>query len=300
MTPTAARAGVVDNTTPALARSWHAVARSDELGHEPLPVRLLDRNWTVERRGHRIIAGPDVPWALEERYGLIWLAPRESSAPLHDFPEWDDPTFDRAYAATVRTPVSAAQLVDNFLDAAHFPFVHAGTFGVGESAMVQDRGVVREGWRVSTTFDTWYRNSDDPLVATGEHPEIQPQQLVKIGSASFGVLLRLGFPVTGATFAILFCCQPETRRCTRVYKLLARNDLGGDSTRMRDCIRHEDRILREDLAILERYERMELHTNLRVEVHTRADRLSVAYRRLLGELLAVENGQRPGREGSTA
>ena len=276
---------VVDNTTPALAHSWHAVARADELGAGTLGIRLLDHAWTLERRGDRIAAGPGRPWGVQERYGLVWLAPCAPHADLHDFHEWDDAGFDRAFTTTVRTPVSAAQLVDNFLDAAHFPFVHADTFGVDESALVHDRGVERDGWFVRTTFDTWYRNFDDPLVATGEHPEVQRQNLVKIGSASFTVLLRLGFPVTGATFTILFCCQPETRQSTRVYKLLARDDLGGDPERMRTCIADEDRILAEDLALLERYERMELHTDLRVEVHTRADRLSVAYRRLLGDLL---------------
>ena len=29
-----------------------------------------------------------------------------------------------------------AQLLDNFLDFTHFPFIHAGTFGAGEDALV--------------------------------------------------------------------------------------------------------------------------------------------------------------------
>jgi len=45
----------------------------------------------------------------------------------------------------------------------------------------------------------------------------------------------------------------------------------------------EDLILSEDLAVLERYARMEIHLDPRVEVHTKGDRLSLAWRRLLAE-----------------
>ena len=122
------------------------------------------------------------------------------------------------------------------------------------------------------------------------HPS--PQRLFKQGSASTCVLLRLGFPVTGSTFVILFCCQPETATSTRVYKLLARNDLDGDLDRMASTIKDEDAITLEDLAVLEKFHKMELHIDLRVEVHTRADKLSVAWRRLLADLVALDSGVR--------
>ena len=227
---------------------------------------------------------------VAERYGLIWLAPAAPMADIPAFPEWDAPEsagFDRVRTSIVRTPVSAAQLVDNFLDAAHFPFVHTGTFGDERAAPVVDDGTDRDGWSVWTVFDTWYRNADDPLVATGEHDLLQPQRLLKQATAGLSVYLRLEFPVTGATLSILFCCQPESATSTRIYKLVARNDIGGDPARIERCIDDEDLILTEDLAILERYDRMELHLDPRVEVHTRADRLSVAWRQVMAELASA-------------
>ena len=226
---------------------------------------------------------------VQERYGLIWIAPEEPVCDLHDFPEWDAPGFDRIWSTVVQTPVSAAQLVDNFLDASHFPFVHTATFGTDEAARVVDRGIERDGWVVRTVFDTWYRNFDDPLAGT-EHAEVQPQVLLKQGDAGLTVYLRLTFPVTGSTLAILFCCQPETATSTRIYKLIARDDYAGDAARIEQCIADEDLILAEDLAILERYERMEIHLDPRRELHTKADRLSVEWRRVLGDLVAL-----PGR-----
>lgn len=45
-----------------------------------------------------------------------------------------------AMSEIIRTNAGAALLVDDFLDAAHFPFVHTATFGVDEAAEVRDRG----------------------------------------------------------------------------------------------------------------------------------------------------------------
>jgi vanillate O-demethylase monooxygenase subunit len=223
---------------------------------------------------------------VRERAGLVWLAPDPPVEDLVDLPEWDADAsgFDRIMTTVVRTPVSAGQLVDNFLDAAHFPFVHTGTFGDDRAAEVNDDGVERDGWSVRTVFDTWYRNHDDPLVATGEHDLLQPQRLLKRGGASLTVYLRLSFPVTGATLAILFSCQPESPTSTRIFKVVARDDTGGDPARIARCIEDEDRIMAEDLALLERYDRMVLHLDPRVEVHTRADRLSLAWRRVMADL----------------
>lgn len=222
-------------------------------------------------------------WGVQEHCGLIWLAPEEPLCPPHLFPEWESPGFEQIWTTIVDTPVSAGQLVDNFLDAAHFPFVHQGTFGDHKAAAVVDDGIVREGWTVRTEFSTWYHNFDDPLVEAGIHDAVQPQGLLKQGNASLTVYLRLRFPVTGATFGILFCCTPETADRTRIYKLVARDDLAGDLHRAARTVADEDKILAEDLAVLERYRAMELHLDPTIELHTKADRLSLAWRRLLAE-----------------
>ena len=220
-----------------------------------------------------------------ERHGLVWLAPEEPVSDVPEFPEWDADGFDRAWSTVVETPVSAAQLVDNFLDASHFPYVHTQTFGVDEAAEVVDRGVERDGTRIRNVFETWYRNRDDPAVDTGEHDAVQPQVLTKEVGHDLTVHLRLEFPVTGATIAILFACQPETAARTRVYKLLAFDDLDGDAERITARIADEDLILTEDLAILARYHRMAIDLDRTAEIHTRADRLSLAWRAAMATLL---------------
>jgi vanillate O-demethylase monooxygenase subunit len=319
---------ILDNCTPALARSWHVVATSAEVGSAPVQVWLLGQPWCLVRMpdggigawsdrcphrlaplsaghlvGHELQCGyhgwrfgidgrcqaipaiadrrppertmAQVPWGVDERDGLVWLAPERPVSGRHSFPEWGDPSFVTAMSEIVRTSAGAALLVDNFLDAAHFPFVHPATFGVDEAAEVHDQGVTRQGWEIGTVFETWYR----------EKGSTQRQLLAKTGSASLTVKLRLDFPDTGLCIAILFCCTPEKRGQTRVYKALAHNGLGNNPGALERFVAEEDQILREDLFILERYDHEEVFLDRTVERHTRADRLSLAWRAVMAELL---------------
>lgn len=68
--------------------------------------------------------------------------------------------------------------------------------------------------------------------------------------------------------------------------MMARNDFDGDAERMAQSLSFEDLVLDEDLAVPEAYRSQALPIDLGVEVHTRVDRLSAAYRRLLAELMA--------------
>jgi phenylpropionate dioxygenase-like ring-hydroxylating dioxygenase large terminal subunit len=224
---------------------------------------------------------------VAERYGLVWLAPQEPVAPLPLFPEWNDDGFVNAMNDPRVTSAGALQLVDNFLDATHLPTVHVGTFGVADAPYVPPSNVERDGWMSTSTFEVLYRNHDDPLVETGEHPLVQPQELVKQICGPTTALVRLGFPLTGKTVTFLFACAPNSASSTTVFKLMARDDLDDPATQLPDLLKFEDRVLDEDLAVLEPYDSMTLAIDLGIEVHTRADRLSVTYRRLLAELAAA-------------
>lgn len=223
---------------------------------------------------------------VQERYGLVWLAPEPPVADLPDFAEWDDPAFDTCWNEPRPTSAGAAQLCDNFLDAAHLPVVHLGTFGVADADYLPPEPVDRSGWTASTTYQVTYKNHDDPLVAIGEHPLEQPQDLYKEVRPATTAFIRLGFPLTGATIAILFSCLPHGPGRTTVFKMMARNDFGGDEARLAKSIVFEDEVLDEDLAVLEAYRSQALPTDTTVEVHTRVDRLSATYRRLLADLVA--------------
>ena len=62
-----------------------------------------------------------------------------------DVPEWDDPEFVVAALPDQVWHAGAAQMVDNFLDLTHFPFVHTATFGDPDDIEVPHYEVVRDG-----------------------------------------------------------------------------------------------------------------------------------------------------------
>lgn len=230
-------------------------------------------------------ANVTTPAAITERYGLVWIAPATPREPLPDFDEWGDEAFDTCRNEPRRTTTSAFQLTDNFLDATHLPTVHTQTFGVADAEYLPPHEVTVDGLRGWTTYDVSYKNHDDPLVATGEHPLVQPQVLYKEFTPVSTALIRLDHPLTGMRIAILFALQPEHDGSTRIYKQMARNDFAGDEKLLHESVLYEDLVMDEDLAVLEAYQDMGVHLDLREEVHVRTDRLSVAYRRMLASFV---------------
>lgn len=225
------------------------------------------------------------PFAAAEHLGMVWIAPSEPVLGLPEMPEWDRPGFDRIETVPRHTRASAAQLMDNFVDVSHFATVHASTFGVPDNTVLEPVEVTVDGWTATTDYRTWYLNHDDPLVATGEHELAQPHDIVKTARAPFSVYMRLGFPLTDQVISILYAMQPETETSTRIFKVMARNDFGGNAAKIAEMLDFEDRVLDEDLAVLESFPGNEVQLDPKVEVHTRADRLSLAYRRLLDRLV---------------
>ena len=102
------------------------------------------RRWRRRSRRRRT----RVPAALASSSATGWSGsrPRSRVTGIIDVPEWDDPGVRRRPAArSDRGTPGPAQMVDNFLDLAHFPFTHAGTFGDPDDIEVPAYTVERDG-----------------------------------------------------------------------------------------------------------------------------------------------------------
>ena len=80
-----------------------------------------------------------------ERYGLVWICLDDPAAPLPEIPEDADPAFRRINAPVDIWRTAATRMVDNFLDIAHFPFVHRGSFGGATATKVPSVELARSG-----------------------------------------------------------------------------------------------------------------------------------------------------------
>ena len=230
-----------------------------------------------------------VPAGLVERYGIVWLAPAEPAMELIELPEAESDEFGVVISAPVRTTASAAQVVDNFLDVTHFSFLHRGTFGVTAPVTVEDYVVERGPWQVTLHHRTMFSAGDEPARPRVGHYSC---------TIPFSVRLVGEFPGTGRRDVICLFAQPETATSTRVYKLLAYDELGpgspGDRT-LESMDVFETAVLAEDLQMLELLPERGVQLSPTAELHTRADRATVEWRRLLRSLLTA-----PGADGSGA
>ena len=281
---------VFGNLDPALEHAWHPVALSSELAEGGyVQVRLLGRNWTVHRNGGALDADPPA-WGVVERHGVVWVAPAEPRDELFDVPEATDPRFTAAWLPPVRSVGPAGLLADNVLEVAHFPFVHAATFGAADEREVPAYDVTTEPGGFRSVQEQWFDNPEDPGVARGERPLRQRRRATYVYRAPFQLLLRLEELDAGAVKTILFLLQPEDADSTRVYTCMLLHGIGGAPVIPPDVVAaevaFEEAVLAEDLALQAGMASTGLPLLLRDELHVRADRLGVALRRALADLVA--------------
>jgi phenylpropionate dioxygenase-like ring-hydroxylating dioxygenase large terminal subunit len=274
---------LLSNVDDALLRAWHPVALSDEVAAERR-VSLVGREWTVRRAGGSLAAEPD-QHGLCERWGLVWLAPRPPLVELFDDPDAEDAGYVGAWLPPVRTPAPAGAVADNFLDVAHFPFVHAGTFGAGEEKVVPEYQVTVQPDGCRSVQEQWFDNPEDPGVGAGLRPVRQRRRATYIYRAPFQLMLRLEELDAGAVKTILFFVQPESLTSSRIYTKMLLYGIGGvprpgPAVVARE-VAFEEAVLAEDLALQRRMRLTGLPLRPGDELHVRADRLGVALRREL-------------------
>lgn len=219
--------------------------------------------------------------AVAESAGVVWIAP---CLPPNGPPaaEQFGPEFLTGILDPAQADVDPGLMLDNFLDVAHFPFVHAATFGSEQSAAVDGYHLNRTKHGFVATTEHEFAHHEDPGVAAGIRPLVQRRRMTYTYLPPYSATLRLEYLDAGGTNVIVFAVQPQRDRQCRIYTTLIRNDL--DAAQLAESVLFEQRVLDEDLAVQRRMTGS-LPLDLTVEVHTRADRLTIELRRALLESL---------------
>jgi phenylpropionate dioxygenase-like ring-hydroxylating dioxygenase large terminal subunit len=239
------------------------------------------------RRAHGVV----------ERHGMVFLCPTpplDGLGSLPEVPEAEDPDFTVGHLPPRRARACAGMLADNFLDIAHFAFVHPATFGVDEPVV---RPVTVERHRLSYTAVSTHPFRESPAVVGGEEL-VQERRLTYRVTAPFHLFLRLDSVETGGRDLLGYFLQPETAETTRVYLTFWRDDLGGDAARVAKNVEFEIQIVEEDMAVQEAYDVRALPLDTTAELHTRADRSTLEFRRMLADLVAAASHD-DGRAAAT-
>jgi phenylpropionate dioxygenase-like ring-hydroxylating dioxygenase large terminal subunit len=226
------------------------------------------------------------PAAVTEQDGLVWLAPRTPRSPRPALAA--PPGLAGDGVATVIMPVmrveaNAAILVDNFLDEAHLPFVHAATIGGAGPEPIERADVDRHGLAFTAIREHTFTNLTDPGVLDGTRPAVQRRRMTYGYQAPLHASLLLEFLDSDGWQFLTFTVQPEDEHSCRVYQTLTGPGMA-DPEQARDAVEYEMSIFAED-PDLQRSALSGLQFPLdpAAELHTRADRVSVEFRRVLAE-----------------
>lgn len=228
----------------------------------------------------KIPAHPDIeiPAALnldilpiQERYGLIWVALDASPHPLPEFLPWDDPTYRQINCGPYYYHASAYRAMENFLDLAHFPFVHEGLLGDRSTPELSDYSVTR---------------TQRGLIANNILvPQPNPDGTGKSSNANYSYQIfhpfvaSLSKKTDQGTLFIFAAFTPINERETIAWMGLALNY--GYSISELDLIAFQDQLVAQDIQIVESQTPQLISLNWKQEFPLPGDKLVVAYRKWL-------------------
>lgn len=215
------------------------------------------------------------PYVAEERYGLVWVCLGEPRNDIPRFAEWDDPSYRKIACGPYRYHASGPRAVENFLDVAHFPFVHEGYLGARERPEIQDYEVeaTPEGI-VARNIPIWQPNPDGSGVGATV-------------SYTYWVLRPLTAYLSkedtqGRRFAIFFTVTPVEELESLAWMWMVMNY--GDDLPEAELRAFQDQVTAQDVPVVESQRPERLPLDLQAELHLRSDRMAIAYRKWLKEL----------------
>lgn len=221
-------------------------------------------------------------YPVEERYGWVWLFLGDLEAdqrpPLPPLPGYGEPGW-RAVRGQYTWRAHYTRVVENAVDIAHTPFLHARSFGNPEEPEMPAHDVTEDTWSCSIEVS----------LATPE-----PKGLTRLFVTPGSKRIRLGvwapavnwldatFP-NGWRMVLLLANLPVDEGTTLTFWLQLRTFL---LSPIADPIARKlsRQILDEDRAIVEAQGASPVPLSVAGDLSTRADALSLAYRRRLAGL----------------
>jgi phenylpropionate dioxygenase-like ring-hydroxylating dioxygenase large terminal subunit len=265
---------------------WLVAASSDRMSVDRcLRTVVLGREVLLTRApsGHACASvrhGPReqdlTPIVALERYRMIWIAFGQPRKPLFAIPDFDEPGRRIIPCGAIGVNTSGLRVVENFLDMGHLPYVHPGWLGKEPHTEVQEYKVSLnptddELW--ATECRVW-----QPKAALSAEDGFEVEYTYRVMQPLTTMLYKSSPARPGSFDFVLLCVQPNSEeRCT-VYSLLGYFD---DQSSDAELIAFMHLIFGQDKPILESQLPKRMPLDSRAEVPTRADAMSIAYRRWL-------------------
>lgn len=187
-------------------------------------------------------------------------------------PAWGDPSLRVLAGEPYSWPVGAPRRVENFVDLAHFAWVHDGSLGRRDEPVPELPDVTRAEGEMRFTYEP-------PAMATAPSAMFGWSSYRMPLPATVSIEFRLA---TGARRWLWMTASPLDASSCRCFWFLARDDdLDGDDE---PHLAFQRQVLAEDEPVVCNQVPGAVPLDWRDEVSVRTDRVSIEYRRWLREL----------------
>ena len=261
---------------------WYCIEQLQEIAVGRTTNRLLGTDLAVVRTGDDditvTIAGLERPVPTRQRYGCLWTTLGTPATDLLPVPEADETDRRVIVCGAISVKTSGLRIVENFLDMAHFPFVHTDILGAEPHTEVMQytteiRRDVDEVWATNCQFF-------QPQAALSATGGIMTQYMYRVANPFATILYKTCPNAANRWDVICLFVQPlDPDRC-RAHPIMFLID---DTSALTDLIHFQQLIFLQDRIILENQRPALLPLEPRAEIPTRADATSIAYRRWLKE-----------------
>jgi phenylpropionate dioxygenase-like ring-hydroxylating dioxygenase large terminal subunit len=218
-------------------------------------------------------------YRIEERFGLIWVCIGNPRCDVPPFPEYADANLRKVLCGPYEVAASGPRIVENFLDMAHFPFVHAGILGEQPKNAVCDYNVgpFDDGAGgtgiIATDCFAW-----QPRPNSRAHGGANVEYTYRVVRPLTAILTKIPEQQGGFREAISLHVQPVAEEASVVWILLAMTNFEQSEVDLREF---QDRIFLQDKPIVENQMPKRLPLEQSAELSIRSDRMSLAYRAYL-------------------
>jgi phenylpropionate dioxygenase-like ring-hydroxylating dioxygenase large terminal subunit len=231
----------------------------------------------------RIPAHPEQPppakaqttvYAVQEKYGLVWVCLGTPAHGVPDFVEWDDASFLKVAAGPYLFRAHGPRVIENFLDVAHFPFVHAGFLGDPSHTEIGDYEVEMSAERIiAKDIPAWQPDPDGTGRPAMVHYTFEVSR----------PLVSSFRKVHGENCFSIFAAVTPAAHCESIaWLILALNY--AKETPAEELAKFQDVVSHQDIPIVESQRPELLPLDLQAELHLRSDRTAIAYRQWLKSL----------------
>jgi len=256
---------------------WYAIGRIEDFpnGYKG-EHRILSTDIAVSHHGELNVTGPEGSMGVQTRYGHVWTTLSRDPRPLYNMPEFEEEGRRLVTAGAIAVRCSGLRAVENFLDMAHFPFVHTGILGVEEHAEVEkyDVSMGAAGDEIWATKCRFFQ----PMAAAAAEGGQVIEYRYRVAHP-YSTILYKTCPLRDGHWDLigLFIQPTEEDECIVHSFVLVFDEHNTDT----DLLHFQQNIFLQDRMVLENQVPNKLPIDPRWEMPTRADASSIAYRRWL-------------------